>query len=162
LVKSVRYLMYQGDEPLEHYRQSNAETALTSIKAKFGDSLRSKGDIGQINEAPCKVFCDTLGVLERGNARADHRTGILKMMGVIYLQISQNSELELLTTQGVVQSYPVRVLAPPDHQASPAGLFELVLPPLSQFLAGILGRGFIDHPLGEVQDPDQAAGSAPV
>jgi hypothetical protein len=33
------------------------------IKAKFGDSLRSKSDVGQINEVLCKVVCHNLCVL---------------------------------------------------------------------------------------------------
>jgi hypothetical protein len=33
------------------------------IKAKFGDSLRSKSDTGQINEALCKVLCHNICVL---------------------------------------------------------------------------------------------------
>ena len=33
------------------------------IKAKFGDSLRSKSDVGQINEVLCKVIAHNLCVL---------------------------------------------------------------------------------------------------
>jgi len=33
------------------------------IKGKFGDSLRSKSDTGQINEALCKVICHNICVL---------------------------------------------------------------------------------------------------
>ncbi len=33
------------------------------IKAKFGDSLRSKSDEGQMNEVLCKVICHNLCVL---------------------------------------------------------------------------------------------------
>jgi len=29
------------------------------IKAKFGDAVRSKSDIGQMNEVRCKVLCRT-------------------------------------------------------------------------------------------------------
>jgi len=35
----------------------------THAKAKFGDSLRSKSDTGQINEVLCKVICHNLCVL---------------------------------------------------------------------------------------------------
>jgi hypothetical protein len=49
---------------LEHYLQrSNAETAFSQIKGEFGDSLRSKSDTGQVNEALCKVLCHNLCVL---------------------------------------------------------------------------------------------------
>ena len=33
------------------------------IKAKFGDSLRSKSDVGQMNEVLCKVIAHNLCVL---------------------------------------------------------------------------------------------------
>jgi hypothetical protein len=33
------------------------------IKAKFGDSLKSKSDTGQVNEVLCKVICHHLCVL---------------------------------------------------------------------------------------------------
>jgi transposase len=60
------YFMYHRDEFLEHYhKRSNAETAFAAIKGKFGDSLRSKSDVGQINEALCKVLCHNLCVLVR-------------------------------------------------------------------------------------------------
>jgi transposase len=58
------YFMCHRDEFLEHYhKRSNAETAFAAIKGKFGDSLRSKSDVGQINEALCKVLCHNLCVL---------------------------------------------------------------------------------------------------
>lgn len=58
------YFMYNREEFLAHYHQrSNVETAFSMIKAKFGDAVRSKSDIGQINEALCKVLCHNLCVL---------------------------------------------------------------------------------------------------
>ena len=33
------------------------------IKSKFGDALRSKSDVGQMNEVLCKVICHNLCVL---------------------------------------------------------------------------------------------------
>jgi hypothetical protein len=39
------------------------ETAFSQIKGEFGDSVRSKSDTGQINEALCKVLCHNLCVL---------------------------------------------------------------------------------------------------
>ncbi len=33
------------------------------VKDKFGDSLRSKSDVGQIDEALCKVLCHNICVL---------------------------------------------------------------------------------------------------
>jgi hypothetical protein len=33
------------------------------VKGKFGDSVRSKSDTGQVNEALCKVLCHNICVL---------------------------------------------------------------------------------------------------
>ncbi len=58
------YFMGNREKFLEHYHQrSNVETAYSMMKSKFGDSLRSKSDVGQINEALCKVLCHNLCVL---------------------------------------------------------------------------------------------------
>ncbi len=55
---------YQKDEFLAHYhKRSNVETTFSMIKAKFGDSLRSKSEVGQINEVLCKVIAHNLCVL---------------------------------------------------------------------------------------------------
>ncbi len=55
---------YHRDTFLSRYHQrSNVETTFSMIKAKFGDSLRSKSDVGQINEVLCKVVCHNLCVL---------------------------------------------------------------------------------------------------
>jgi hypothetical protein len=49
---------------MAHYhKRSNIETAYSMIKGKFGSSLRSKSDTGQINEALCKVLAHNICVL---------------------------------------------------------------------------------------------------
>jgi transposase len=49
------------EEYLRHYHQrSNAESTVSMIKAKFGDSLRSKTDVAMTNETLCKVLCHNL------------------------------------------------------------------------------------------------------
>ena len=49
---------------LEHYhKRSSVESAFSMVKAKFGDSLRSKSNTGQVNEALCKILCHNLSVL---------------------------------------------------------------------------------------------------
>jgi transposase len=45
------------DEFLPHYhKRSNVESTFMAIKAKFGDAVRSKGPIAQVNEVLCKVL----------------------------------------------------------------------------------------------------------
>ena len=46
---------------MTHYhKRSNVETTFSMIKAKFGERLRSKTEIAQINEALCKVLAHNL------------------------------------------------------------------------------------------------------
>ena len=55
---------YQRDTFLSHYhKRSNVETTFSMIKAKFGDAVRSKSDVGQMNEVLCKVIAHNLCVL---------------------------------------------------------------------------------------------------
>jgi hypothetical protein len=42
------------------------------IKVKFGDTVQSKSDIGQLNEVLCKVLCHNLCVI----TQAIHELGI--------------------------------------------------------------------------------------
>ncbi|MDQ3813951.1 MAG: hypothetical protein M3347_08370, partial [Armatimonadota bacterium] len=39
---------------------SNVESTFSMVKAKFGDSLRSKDDTAQENEALCKILCHNI------------------------------------------------------------------------------------------------------
>jgi transposase len=49
---------------LQHYhKRSLVESTFSMMKAKFGASLRSKGDTAQMNEALCKVLCHNICVL---------------------------------------------------------------------------------------------------
>ena len=49
---------------MEHYhKRSNVESTFMMIKAKFGDSLRSKIERAQVNEALCKVLCHNICVV---------------------------------------------------------------------------------------------------
>lgn len=63
-VRMYHMFAYQRDTFLAHYHQrSNVETTFSMIKRKFGDSLRSKSDVGQMNEVLCKVVAHNLCVL---------------------------------------------------------------------------------------------------
>ncbi len=56
-----------------HYHQrSNVETTFSMIKGKFGDSVRSKSEPGQVNEIMLKVLCHNICVL----IQATHQLGV--------------------------------------------------------------------------------------
>ena len=57
--------------------RSNIESAFSMIKGKFGDSVRSKSDIGQVNEALCKVLCHNIW----GLIQAIHALGVEPNIG---------------------------------------------------------------------------------
>jgi transposase/predicted nucleic acid-binding Zn finger protein len=58
------YYSLNQERFLEHYhKRSNVETTFSMIKGKFGDSLRSKTELAQINEALCKVLAHNICVL---------------------------------------------------------------------------------------------------
>ena len=46
-----------------YHKRSNVESTFSMIKAKFGDSLRSKTKTAQVNEALCKILCHNLCVI---------------------------------------------------------------------------------------------------
>jgi len=49
------------DDFLKHYhKQSNVESTFAMIKAKFGDSIRSKTPVAMVNESLCKILCHNL------------------------------------------------------------------------------------------------------
>jgi transposase len=59
--KMFHYYSLRRDEFLSHYhKRSNVETTFSMVKAKFGDSLRSKTDTAMTNEALAKVLCHNL------------------------------------------------------------------------------------------------------
>ena len=58
------YFITREEEWKAHYhRRSNVETTFSMIKGKFGDSLRSKSETGQVNEILLKVLCHNICVL---------------------------------------------------------------------------------------------------
>lgn len=62
--KLFYYFQLQQDEFMQHYhKRSNAETTVFMIKAKFGDSVRSKDWTAQLNEVLCKVIAHNICVL---------------------------------------------------------------------------------------------------
>lgn len=62
--KLFHFYQFNRQEFLQHYhKRSNVETTFSMIKGKFGDSLRSKTDIAQMNEVLCKVLAHNICVL---------------------------------------------------------------------------------------------------
>jgi len=59
--KMFHYYSYNQERFMRNYhKRSNVETTFQMLKAKFGDSLRSKTRRAQINEALCKVLCHNI------------------------------------------------------------------------------------------------------
>lgn len=55
------YFSFNTERFMSHYhKRSNVETTFHMIKSKFGDSLRSKTERAQINEALLKVLCHNI------------------------------------------------------------------------------------------------------
>ena len=51
-------------ELFQHYhKRSNVKSTFSMMKRKFGDGLRSKTDVGMVNETVCKILCHNLVVL---------------------------------------------------------------------------------------------------
>ncbi len=64
--RAYYFYMLNRSAFLEHYhKRSNVETVFSMIKGKFGDSVRSKTDVGQVNEVLCKVLCHNICVLNQ-------------------------------------------------------------------------------------------------
>ena len=61
MAKMFHFYNLNRDEYLSHYhKRSNVETTNMMIKAKFGDSIRSKTDTAMVNEALAKVLCHNI------------------------------------------------------------------------------------------------------
>jgi transposase len=55
------YYMFNRETFLQHYhKRSNAETTFAMIKAKFGEVVRAKMAVAQVNEVLCKVLCHNI------------------------------------------------------------------------------------------------------
>lgn len=62
--KMYHYFQFRKDEFLAHYhKRSNVESTFSMMKRKFGDGLRSKTNVAQVNETLCKILCHNLVVL---------------------------------------------------------------------------------------------------
>jgi transposase len=63
------YFQFHRDTYMKHYHQrSNVETTVSMVKAKFGDSLRSKTDTALRNETLLKLLCHNIVVVHQAVA----------------------------------------------------------------------------------------------
>ena len=69
------FTLREADFNRHYHKRSNVETVFHMIKAKFGDKVRAKTDIAQVNETLMKVLCHNICVL----IRAMHVLGITPM-----------------------------------------------------------------------------------
>jgi len=59
--KCFHYFAFRRDDFLKFYhKRSNIESTFSMVKAKFGDSLRSKTDVAMRNELLCKLLCHNI------------------------------------------------------------------------------------------------------
>jgi hypothetical protein len=59
--RMFHFYAYNSERFMQNYhKRSNVESTFHMIKAKFGDSLRSKTRTAQINEALCKILCHNI------------------------------------------------------------------------------------------------------
>jgi transposase len=64
--KMYHSFMYNREALMWHYhKRSNAESAFSMMKGKFGDAVRSKSEVGQVNEVLANCLCHNVCVLIR-------------------------------------------------------------------------------------------------
>jgi transposase len=64
--KMYRLFMYNREAFMWHYhKRSNAESAFSMMKGKFGGAVRSKSEVGQVNQVLAKCLCHNVCVLIR-------------------------------------------------------------------------------------------------
>jgi transposase len=61
LKRNGQDFQFRRDEFMQHYhKRSNVESTFSSIKRKFGDSVRSRSEPAMVNEALCKILAHNL------------------------------------------------------------------------------------------------------
>ena len=62
--KAFHYFQLHKEEFLEHYhKRSNAESTFSAIKKKFGETIKSRNRVAQVNELLCKIIAYNITVL---------------------------------------------------------------------------------------------------
>ncbi len=57
------FTLNEGAFNAHYHRRSNVETTFSMVKGKFGDSVRAKSEVGQVNEILLKCLCHNICVL---------------------------------------------------------------------------------------------------
>ena len=52
--------LYREEFLASYHKRSNIESTFMIVKAKFGDSVRSKTDVAMKNEVLCKILCHNI------------------------------------------------------------------------------------------------------
>jgi transposase len=66
--KMFFFYQFKREEFLKHYHaRSNVESTINMVKAKFGDSVRSKTDTAMKNEVLCKFLCHNIVVVHQSH-----------------------------------------------------------------------------------------------
>jgi len=59
--KMFHYFQFRREDFLQHYhKRSNVESTFSAVKAKMGDSVRSKTDVAMVNEVLCKLLAHNI------------------------------------------------------------------------------------------------------
>ena len=66
------FVLHEDEWESRYHKRSNVETAFSMVKGKFGDSVRSRTETGQVNEILLKCLCHNICVL----VMAMHRFGL--------------------------------------------------------------------------------------
>jgi transposase len=72
MAQDARRLHEQEEFLAAYAKRNNVESTFSSVKRKFGGSVRSKRFTAQVNEILCKVLCYNLSIL----VHAMHKLGI--------------------------------------------------------------------------------------
>jgi transposase len=58
-----RFQAHQPEFLAAYHKRSNVESAFSAIKRKFGEHVRSRTPVAQVNEIRCKLICYNLTVV---------------------------------------------------------------------------------------------------
>ena len=80
------FSLYREEFMASYHKRSNIESANSMIKAKFGDSVRSKTTVAMKNEALCKILCHNICCL----IQAMHEFGVRPDFAAVPVMLAAN------------------------------------------------------------------------